>query len=301
MSNHSATQEVNALNCTACPRRCGADRETARGFCGAPAVFKAARAAKHFWEEPCISGTNGSGTVFFSGCSLRCVYCQNRSISHDGFGKELTDAQLLRVFDRLIEAGAHNLNLVNPTHYAERLAPLLRSYHSPVPVVYNSSGYERVETLQALEGLVDVYLPDLKYCTAEVARRYSGAEDYFPVAAAAIKEMKRQQPHDEFQNGLLQKGVIIRHLILPKNTNRSLEILRFIADTFGTETMVSLMAQYTPCGDLSAFPELQRRITAREYEKVVDALEALGFENAYVQERSSAGEGFIPAFDLTGL
>lgn len=287
--------------CTACPRQCGADRETVHGFCGVPAAFKAARAAKHFWEEPCISGENGSGTVFFSGCSLRCVYCQNLEISHGCFGKELTDRELLRVFDRLIESGAHNLNLVNPTHYAERLAVLLRDYHSPVPVVYNSSGYERVETLQKLEGLVDVYLPDLKYCTAEAAKRYSGAADYFPVAAAAISEMKRQQPEDVFVDGLLKRGVIIRHLILPKNTNRSVEILRFIADRFGTKTLVSLMAQYTPCGDLAAFPELQRHITAREYEKVVAALEELGFENAYVQERSAANEDYIPAFDLTGI
>ena len=287
--------------CTACPRQCGADREKQHGVCGVGAAFKVARAAKHFWEEPPISGTNGSGTVFFSGCSLRCVYCQNHEISHGCFGKEVTDKELTAIFERLIEDGAHNLNLVNPTHYAERLAGLLRDFHSPVPVVYNSSGYERVETLQKLEGLVDIYLPDLKYITADAARRYSGAADYFPVAAAAIKEMKRQQPSDVFQDGLLQKGVIIRHLILPKNTNRSVEILRFIAESFGTKTLVSLMAQYTPCGELSAFPELQRRITAREYEKVVRALEDLGFENAYVQERTSASADFIPAFDLTGV
>ena len=289
------------MTCTACPRQCGVDRSEKRGFCGVPETFIVARAAKHFWEEPCISGTKGSGTVFFSGCSLRCVFCQNRPISHGCFGKELSDGELLRVFDRLIEDGAHNLNLVNPTHYADRLADLLRTYHSPVPVVYNSSGYERVETLQKLEGLVDVYLPDLKYITSEQARRYSGAADYFPVAAAAIREMKRQRPNDIFQNGLLKEGVIIRHLILPKNTNRAVEMLRYIATTFGTDTIVSLMAQYTPCGDLDAFPELQRRITAREYEKVVSALEDLGFTNAYVQERTAASEDFIPDFDLTGL
>lgn len=289
------------MNCTACPRRCGVDRTRQFGVCGVPSTFVVARAAKHFWEEPCISGSNGSGTVFFSGCSLRCVYCQNREISHGCFGKALTDAELLSVFDRLIADGAHNLNLVNPTHYAERLADLLRTYHSPVPVVYNSSGYERVETLQKLEGLVDVYLPDLKYCTADAARRYSGAADYFPVAAAAIREMKRQQPRDVFVSGLLQKGVIIRHLILPKNTNRAVELLRFIAETFGTETIVSLMAQYTPYGELADFPELQRRITAREYEKVLTAMEDLGFSNAFVQERTAADAAFIPAFDLTGL
>ena len=289
------------VGCTACPRRCGAEREKNVGVCGVPASFKLARAAKHFWEEPPISGTNGSGAVFFSGCSLRCVFCQNIEISHGCFGKGVTDDELLRIFDRLIESGAHNLNLVNPTHYAERLARVLQRFQSPVPVVYNTGGYDRVETLQALEGLVDIYLPDLKYSTREQAQRYAGAADYFPVAMAAIKEMKRQQPIDVFQNGLLQKGVVIRHLILPKNTNRSVELLRAVADAFGTGTIVSLMAQYTPCGELSAFPELQRRITAREYEKVVAALEGLGFENAYVQERTSASEAFIPAFDLTGV
>ena len=289
------------MRCNACPRLCDADRTQNVGFCGVPETFKIARAAKHFWEEPCISGTQGSGTVFFSGCNLRCVFCQNAAISRGCFGKTLTDTELMRVFDRLIESGAHNLNLVTPTHYAERLVEVLRTYHSPVPVIYNCSGYERVQTLQKLEGLIDVYLPDFKYISAEQAKRYSAAENYFEVAAAAIREMKRQQPNDVFSDGLLQKGVIIRHLILPKNTNRSVELLRFIADTFGTDTIVSLMAQYTPCGDLSAVPELQRRITVREYEKVLTTLEILGFENAYVQERTSASEAFIPDFDLTGV
>ena len=287
--------------CNACPRQCGAQRAERVGFCGVGAAFRVARAALHFWEEPCISGKNGSGTVFFSGCNLRCVFCQNYEISHGCFGKEIGDDRLCEIFDELITAGAHNLNLVNPTHYAERLARVLQDYRSPVPVVWNSSGYESVETLRQLEGLVDVWLPDFKFSRPDRAVMYAGAADYPETALAAITEMKRQQPRDVFQDGLLKKGMIVRHLILPKNTNSSVEILRQIADCFGTDTIVSLMAQYTPCGNIDRFPELQRPITAWEYEKVVDALETLGFKNAFVQEREAADESFIPPFDLTGV
>ncbi len=299
--NKTKRREVTAVVCNACPRRCGADRTRKTGVCGVGESFFAARAATHFWEEPCISGTKGSGTVFFSGCNLRCVFCQNFEVSHGCFGKEITDKQLCEIFDRLIAQGAHNLNLVNPTHYAERLARVLRDYRSPVPVVYNSSGYESVETLQKLEGLVDVYLPDFKFSRSDRAQKYAGAADYPSVAAAAIAEMKRQQPDDVFEGDLLKRGVIVRHLILPKNTNASVEVLQTIADRFGTKTIVSLMAQYTPCGEIDRFPELQRPITQREYDKVVAALADLGFENAYVQERTSADTQYIPPFDLTGI
>ena len=294
-------KRVRDLICNACPRKCSAQRSAKHGFCSAGENFIVARAAKHYWEEPCISGTNGSGTVFFSGCNLRCVYCQNYSISHECFGKEISDKRLMEIFDELIESGAHNINLVNPTHYAERLAKVLKEYNSTVPVVYNSSGYESVETLKKLEGLVDVYLPDLKYIDSERSMRYSKASDYFERASAAIIEMKRQQKEDVFENGLMKKGVIIRHLILPKNTNKSIEILRFIKGNLGTKTYVSLMAQYTPCGKIEDFPELQRRITEREYNKVVDFLEDEGFENAFVQERESASENYIPEFNLEGV
>ena len=289
------------MGCTACPRKCNTVRAAQTGFCGVGSAFRVARAALHQWEEPCISGKNGSGTVFFSGCNLRCAFCQNYEISHGCFGKDVTDARLCAIFDELIAAGAHNLNLVNPTHYTERLARVLRKYNSPVPVVWNSSGYESVETLRQLEGLVDVYLPDYKYSRPDRALAYAGAADYPETALAAIAEMKRQQPEDVFEDGLLKKGVIIRHLILPKNTNSSVEILRRIAEHFGTKTIVSLMAQYTPCGELERFPELQRAITAREYEKVLTELETLGFQNAFVQEREAADESFIPPFDLTGV
>ena len=288
--------------CNMCPRRCSADRKNSVGFCGVPQDFVIARAALHHWEEPCISGKNGSGTVFFSGCNLRCVYCQNYPISHGCFGKRISDKRLTEIFDSLIEQGAENINLVNPTHYALQLIRVLKDYKSPVPVVYNSSGYESVETLKRLEGVIDIYLPDLKYITADRAQKYSAAADYFEKASAAIAEMRRQVPEDVVSpDGKLLKGLIIRHLILPMNTNRSIEIFSWIKKTLGERTLVSLMAQYTPCGEIDAFPELQRRITEREYNKVLSFLEEEGFENAFVQKRTAADSGYIPDFDPTGV
>ena len=287
--------------CNACPRKCGVDRSKKHGFCGAGESFVVARAAKHFWEEPPISGTNGSGAVFFSGCNLRCVFCQNFEVSRAKCGKEITDERLTEIFDSLISEGAHNLNLVTATQYAERLSEILRDYHSTVPVVYNCGGYESLETLRRLEGLVDIYLPDLKFFDPERSLRYCGAADYFETASAAILEMRRQQPEDVFEDGLMKKGLIIRHLVLPKNVNQSRRIFEWIKENLGAKTYISLMAQYTPCGELESFPELQRRITRREYEKAVCSLEDLGFENVFLQELDSAAEQFIPAFDLTGV
>lgn len=296
---------MDAFSCAACPRRCGALRKPAQpsgGFCGMPAGFVVARAALHQWEEPCISGQHGSGTVFFSGCSLRCVYCQNQQISLGRYGALVTEENLLRMFDRLIEQGAHNLNLVNPTHYAPMLAKALKKYCSPVPVIYNSGGYERVEMLKALEGLVDIYLPDLKYVDSAVSLRYSGAADYFDHASKAILEMSRQVGKAAFdKNGVMKKGLIVRHLILPRNTAQSIKALTWIRENLPEETLVSLMCQYTPCGELENFPELQRRLTRREYEKVVDQMLELGLTGGYLQELSSAKEEYIPPFDLTGV
>ena len=287
--------------CNACPRKCGVDRSKEHGFCGAGESFVVARAAKHFWEEPPISGTNGSGAVFFSGCNLRCVFCQNFEVSRAKCGKEITDERLTEIFDSLISEGAHNLNLVTATQYSERLSEILRDYHSTVPVVYNCGGYESLETLRKLEGLVDIFLPDLKFFDPERSLRYCGAADYFETASAAILEMRRQQPEDVFEDGLMKKGLIIRHLVLPKNVNQSRRIFEWIKENLGAKTYISLMAQYTPCGELESFPELQRRITRREYEKAVCSLEDLGFENVFLQELDSAAEQFIPAFDLTGV
>ena len=287
--------------CNACPRRCGVDRSKKHGFCGVGENFVVARAAKHFWEEPPISGTNGSGAVFFSGCNLRCVFCQNYELSRAKQGKEITEKKLTEIFDSLISSGAHNLNLVTATQYAERLADVLEKYRSPVPVVYNCGGYESVETIKRLSSVVDVWLPDLKYIDPERSLRYSKAADYFDAASKTILEMRRNQPEDVFENGLMKKGLIIRHLVLPKNVNQSRRIFEWIKDNLGAKTYISLMAQYTPCGKLEDFPELQRRITKREYEKAVDCLVELGFENVFLQELDSARERYIPDFDLTGV
>lgn len=288
--------------CTACPRNCRVDRTEAVGFCAVGNSFRVARATLHHWEEPCISGTRGSGTVFFSGCNLKCVYCQNFEISHNAFGKDISDERLFEIFDELIALGAHNINLVNPTHYALRLAELFKKKKPSVPVVYNTSGYEKAETLKELDGIVDIYLTDLKYCDSKVSKKYSKAEDYFDFASQAIREMKRQQPEDVFDaDGIMQRGVIIRSLILPGNVSQAMKALDFVADNFTSEAIVSLMSQYTPCGECEEYPTINRRISKREYATVLNHLDSLGFENAYVQELSSAKEEYIPPFDLTGV
>ncbi len=290
------------MKCNICPRQCNADRKDVFGYCKMPWEFKVARAAPHFWEEPPISGTRGSGTVFFSGCNLGCAYCQNYSISHGGEGKIISEESLKEIFTRLVSAGVHNINLVNPTHYALGLKKVLSEYKCSVPVVYNSSGYERAGTLSSLEGLVDIYLPDLKYTDSGKSERYSRAQDYFSFASKALIEMKRQCPQNEYdENGIMQKGLIVRHLILPKNTNQSIKVLQWIYYNLGEDTAISLMAQYTPYGKIEALPELRRRITQREYEKVLDFAVELGFKNIFTQEPSAADEAFIPDFDLTGV
>lgn len=285
--------------CSICPRHCNVDRSVNLGFCQSPDNFRVARAALHFWEEPCISGKEGSGTVFFSGCNLKCVFCQNNEISAENKGVEISDDKLISIFENLISQGANNINLINPTHYAKRLAKVLSRWKSPVPIVYNSSGYEEVETLKALDGLIDIYLPDLKYIRAEKAMRYSKAADYFEKASAALLEMRRQV-EDKFDGDIMKSGMIIRHLILPQNTNSSIAVLDFIKSNF-PYTFVSLMAQYTPCGDLSEFPEINRKITKREYEKVVNYAFDNSFDKLFIQELSSADKSFIPKFDFTGV
>ena len=285
--------------CSICPRHCNVDRSVNLGFCQSPDNFRVARAALHFWEEPCISGKEGSGTVFFSGCNLKCVFCQNNEISAENKGVEISDDKLISIFENLISQGANNINLVNPTHYAKRLAKVLGRWKSPVPIVYNSSGYEEVETLKALDGLIDIYLPDLKYIRAEKAMRYSKAADDFEKASVALLEMRRQV-EDKFDGDIMKSGMIIRHLILPQNTNSSIAVLDFIKSNF-PNTFVSLMAQYTPCGDLSEFPEMNRKITKREYEKVVNYAFDNSFDKLFIQELSSADKSFIPKFDFTGV
>lgn len=287
--------------CNQCPRKCNVDRTRTAGYCKSPEEFRLCRAALHFWEEPCISGKNGSGAVFFSGCNLGCLFCQNYEISHENKGVTVSEDGLIKIFENLIEQGANNINLVNPTHYAVQLATLLKKYKPSVPVVYNSSGYESTETLKMLDGLVDIYLPDFKYIRNDKALKYSRAEDYPEVAMRALEEMYIQRGKAEFdENGIMKKGMIIRHLILPSNTNSSLKILDFINEKF-PNAYVSLMAQYTPCNDLSAVPELDRKITEREYNKVVDYALNLGMDKIFIQSGESADEKFIPDFDFTGI
>ncbi len=289
--------------CRLCPRGCGVDRTAGEtGICGAGAEVRVAKRMLHMWEEPCISGEKGSGTIFFSGCNLKCVYCQNFKISHSCFGKDISEKRLEEIFDELISLGAHNINLVNPSHYALKLAEILKKKKPSVPVVYNTSGYDSVETLKSLDGLVDIYLTDLKYCDSTVSLKYSKAEDYFEKASQAIKEMKRQQPDDIFDDdGIMLKGVIIRNLILPGNISQSIKAIDYINQTFGNETIISLMSQYTPCGKSDEYPTINRRISKREYITVLNHLENSGFDNAYIQELSSAKEEYIPPFDLTGI
>ena len=287
--------------CNQCPRRCNVDRENALGYCKAPNAYKLARASLHFWEEPCISGKSGSGAVFFSGCNLGCVFCQNYEISHKCKGVEVSEERLIRIFEHLVDEGANNINLVNPTHYAVQLAHTLKKYKPPVPVVYNTSGYDSVDTLKLLDGLVDIYLPDFKYMRNDKALRYSRAEDYPQFAMPALTEMKRQVGNDVFdENGIMKRGMIIRHLVLPGNTNSAIQALDYLAENFG-DTYISVMAQYVPCTDLSEYKEINRKITKREYDKVVDHILELGLEKVFLQKLESATEDYIPDFDLSGV
>ncbi|WP_294952635.1 radical SAM protein [uncultured Eubacterium sp.] len=287
--------------CNQCPRRCNVDRENALGYCRAPNAYKLARASLHFWEEPCISGKSGSGAVFFSGCNLGCVFCQNYEISHKCKGVEVSEERLIRIFEHLVDEGANNINLVNPTHYAVQLAHTLKKYKPPVPVVYNTSGYDSVDTLKLLDGLVDIYLPDFKYMRNDKALRYSRAEDYPQFAMAALTEMKRQVGNDVFdENGIMKRGMIIRHLVLPGNTNSAIQALDYLAENFG-DTYISVMAQYVPCTDLSEYKEINRKITKREYDKIVNHILELGLEKVFLQKLESATEDYIPDFDLSGV
>lgn len=291
------------MGCTSCPRNCGADRDKGPGFCGADNDIKVAKAFLHKWEEPCISGVNGSGAVFFSGCNLKCVFCQNYYISQDYYGKSITAGRLGSIILSLIEKGAHNINLVSPTHHMRSIRQCLVELPDlNVPVIYNSNGYESHETLALAEGVIDVFLPDLKYFSPEFSLKYSGAADYFEKASGAVLEMYRQAgPPVIDESGMIRKGLMIRHLVLPGCVNDSIKVLKWIRDNLPGSIYVSLMSQYLPCHKASGHPEINRRLTRREYEKVLDCFYKLGFENGYVQERESAVEEYIPEFDLEGI
>ncbi len=287
--------------CQLCPRRCNAVRtaEAGGGFCGMPSTVHIARAALHHWEEPVISGTRGSGAVFFSGCTLRCVFCQNHEISAENFGKAVTVARLRAIFDELIAQGAHNINLVTPDHFTPQILEALQEPLG-VPVVWNCGGYERVETLRSLEGKVQIYLPDLKYALPELGRDLSGAEDYFPVATAAITEMFRQVGPPVIEDGLLKRGVIIRHLMLPGKLENTKQCIDWVARTFPAgQVLFSLMSQYTPQPGAEGF--LARRVRAGEYRAATEYMRQCGILDGFLQDSSSAKEEYTPPFDLTGL
>ena len=289
-------------HCTLCPRACGVDRAAGeRGFCQMPDHILAARAALHYWEEPAISGSFGSGAVFFSGCTLRCAFCQNGVISQENFGKELSGKELRAAFERLIDEGCQNINLVTPTHFLPSILPALTP-KLPVPVVYNCGGYESVETLRELDGLIDIYLPDFKYSDAALAKELSAAPEYPQIASAAILEMYRQVGGAVIEDEQMTRGVIIRHLVLPGCIDNSLGVLDWIADHFPKkDVLVSLMSQYVPMGHAKQMPPFDRRITQDEYDAVLSYLYLLELYNGYTQDFSAASADYIPEFNLEGL
>ncbi len=289
-------------NCTLCPRRCGADRTNGQlGFCRQPDKIYAARAAAHYWEEPVISGSFGSGAVFFSGCTLKCLFCQNGVISQENRGKEISTAHLREIFLKLIDDGVQNINLVTPTHFLPSILPALTP-KLPVPVVYNCGGYERVETLRELEGLVDIYLPDMKYSDPKLAGILSAAPNYVEIAKAAIAEMYRQVGSAVIEDEIMQRGMIVRHLMLPGELDNTLGVLDWFSEAFPKgDVLFSLMSQYVPMGKAKTMPPYDRRITEDEYDAALSYLELLGIENGFTQDFSAATEEYIPDFSFEGL
>lgn len=293
-------------NCLLCPRKCGINRSTGQtGVCGVSSEIKVARAALHYWEEPCISGKRGSGAVFFSGCSLHCVFCQNREISDGKAGKLISKERLSDIFMELAGKGANNINLVTPGQYIPDIVWAVNDAKSrgmKLPIIYNTSGYENVTELKLLEGIVDVYLPDFKYMDSTLSARYSRAKDYPSVAKQALSEMVRQQPDVVIDDatGLIQKGVIVRHLLLPGHVNDAKAVLKYLYDTYHDHVYISMMSQFTPIA-LKDYPEINRTVTRREYERLVDYALEIGITNAFIQEGDVAKDSFIPAFDCEGV
>ena len=281
--------------CSLCPRLCGVDRQKTVGFCGAPEEAVVARAELHFWEEPYLAGCGASGAVFFSGCNLKCAFCQNQKISFHLVGEEKTPAELADIFKNLEDEGAENIDLITPTPYVEEIKKALDLYRPALPVIYNCGGYERAETIRSLSGYVDVYLPDYKYYDNTLALRYSGAPRYREHCEEALLEM-RNQVTDRVVDGVMKSGLAIRHLVLPTHAKDSFRVLDRIAELLGTNTYLSVMNQYTPCGDLTRFPELQTPLKSLEYKSVISHALSLGFENAFCQEEGAADKNYIPAF-----
>ncbi|WP_028243908.1 radical SAM protein [Pseudobutyrivibrio ruminis] len=288
--------------CMLCPRNCGVDRTITLGVCQVSNKVKIARAALHFWEEPCISGTKGSGAVFFSGCSLHCVFCQNEKISHGQVGKEVTIDELAEIYLDLQNQGANNINLVTGTHYIPQIVESIKIAKAnglEIPIIYNTSGYEKADSLKQLDGIVNTYLPDFKYMDSNLAAKYSHAADYPEVAKEAIAEMVRQCGTPVFDdNGFIQSGVIVRQLLLPGHVKDAKAIVKYLYETYGDNIYISMMSQYTPMPQIASnYPELNRRVTKREYDSLIDYALSIGVENAFIQDRTVAKESFIPEFD----
>ena len=296
---------LDITNCNLCPRRCGVNRTKRVGFCGAGEKVRIALVSLHQWEEPCLVGAKGAGTVFFSYCSLRCVYCQNHAISHGGQGVEVTTERLAEIFLEQQARGAATLDLVTPTHYVPQIIAALdiaKARGLTLPVVYNSSAYENVETIEALRGYVDIYLPDMKYMSAASGKEYSAAADYFAAASAAITRMVEQVGPVQFAaDGQLRRGGLVRHMVLPGHRHESMDIVKWLWETFGKTVQVSLMNQYTPMYKAAEHKPLNRRLTTFEYDSVIDYALQLGIENAYIQERRSASAEFVPDFNGAGV
>ena len=295
-----------SMLCNLCPRECNVNRGLSKvGFCKVPNQIKVSRAALHYWEEPCISGEEGSGTVFFSGCNLGCVYCQNRKIAEGVCGKEITVDRLAAIFLELQAQGANNINLVTPSHYVFQIIEAIEMAKKDglvLPVVYNSSAYEKVDTLKALEGYVDVYLPDFKYMDDTLAKKYSKANDYSEIAKSAIAEMVRQVGKPMFnEKEMLVKGVVVRHLVLPGCTEDSKQVIKYLYEMYKNDIYISILSQFTPLAGLEEYPEINRNVTEEEYEEVVDFAIEIGVENGFIQEGDVAKESFIPEFDGQGV
>lgn len=295
-------KEQRYENCILCPRECGVNRYVRTGACKVEATLKVSRVALHMWEEPCISGIEGSGTIFFSGCNMGCVYCQNIAISTGKRGKEVSVDELADMMLDLMGQGANNINLVTPSHYVPSIVPaikLAKSKGMNLPIVYNTSAYEKVETLKLLDGLIDIYLPDFKYLDSESGKKYSYTPDYPEVAKKAIAEMVRQVPKVEFdEKGIMQKGVIVRHLLLPGHLREAKHIVGYLHETYGAQIYISLMSQYTPMSDFEKYPNLNEKVKKRNYDKLIDYAVSIGVEQAFIQEGDVASESFIPEFDM---
>jgi putative pyruvate formate lyase activating enzyme len=293
-------------NCMLCPRNCGVDRTSGKvGFCKSGSSIKVARVSLHDWEEPCISGEHGSGTIFFSECNLKCVFCQNNAISHKGIGMDISIGRLSEIFLEQQSKGAHNINLVTPTHFVPQIIEAIkisRNNGLSLPIVYNSSGYEALNTIKSLKGYIDIYLPDLKYFDDKYAIKYSNAANYFNTASKAIEEMYNQVGEATFDpEGIMKKGVIIRHLMLPGLLFDSKKIINYIYSTFGDKVYISLMNQYTPVNNLDMYPEINKPLNPKHYESLIAYCLSIGIKNAFIQEEGTVSESFIPEFDLRGV